>query len=138
MTIDFGLFRATYPRTGRSAKTRTTLTVIYPPDGDAAIQISTYRGPDGHLPTPEELWDFAEPFDPDWKVDRASIRRDRGGYALDAEGPAEIGGALLAYRLWPGQLVFATFYYSEDAARHLEVARALLSSLEPSDDIAPR
>lgn len=139
-TTNFGSFFASVPEGWAVGEDEEDpqLIAIYPPNGDAALQISTYDGPAGHRPSPEELWDFAQPFDPKWGVTRTSIRSDRGGFALDAEGPTETGGAALqAFRLWPGRLLLATFYYSDDAAHHVEAARQFISTLRPSRDIAP-
>jgi hypothetical protein len=138
MAFDFGPFTATVPD-GWTVGEDDDLIAVYPPAGDSYIQVSTYRAGAGHVPTADELWEFSEEsLEPTWNVSKSSIWRDGTGCALDAEGPTEVGGALLAFRLWPGQLIFATFYYSPDSARHVEAARALLSSIEPSRDNGER
>ena len=134
MAYDFGPFRATVPDSWTVGNDG-DLIAIYPPNEGSYIQISTYEGPEDHEPTAGELWEFAEgSLEAAWMVDPVRIRRDGPGYALDAEGAMEIGGGLLAFRLWPGQLIFASFYHSKEAAKYVDAARAFMSSIRPSRD----
>jgi hypothetical protein len=126
---DFGSFLAIVP-TGWTVGSDDELIAVHPPDGDSYIQVSIYRGPDGHVPSSEELWDFAEEsLEASWGVMASSIRSADGGFALDAEGPTDVGGAVVAFRLWPGRLLFATFYHSSESARYAGDARAFMASL---------
>jgi hypothetical protein len=134
MAFDFGLFAATVPD-GWTVGEDGELIAVYPPDGDSHIQISTYVGPDGHAPNEVELWEFAEEsLERNWRIGPASIRPDREGYRLDAEGPMDVGGGLVAFRLGPGQLIFATFYHSPESRGHLDAARQFMASIRPSSD----
>jgi hypothetical protein len=131
---DFGSFSATVP-TSWTIESDDELIAVYPPDGDSFIQISTYRGPEHHAPTREELWEFAEEsLEEAWAVSPTSIRPADGGFALDAGGPTDVGGALVAFRLWPGRLLFATFYHSPESARYASDALLFMASLAPSSD----
>lgn len=126
---DFGSFLAIVP-TGWTVGSDDELIAVYPPDGESYIQVSTYRGPDGHVPSSEELWDFAEEsLEASWGVTASSIRSADGGFALDADGATDVGGAVVAFRLWPGRLLFATFYHSAESARYADDASAFMASL---------
>lgn len=131
---DFGSFFGALPK-GWTVGSDDQLIAVYPPNGDSFVQVSTYRGPDDEAPTREELWDFAEDsLEAAWGVTPAAIRPIDGGLALDAEGTTADGGAVVAFRLWPGRLLFATFYHSPESARYAADARAFMGSLRPGSD----
>src|SRR5687768_11413043 len=88
------------------------LLAVYPPDAEAYIQISTYLGPEDHEPSATELWECAgDALETSWAVTQGAIRELPSGFALDAEGPTKDGAGVLAFRLWPGRLLFAAFYF---------------------------
>ena len=131
---DFGSFSAAVPM-GWTVGSDDEFIAVYPPDGDSYIQVSTYRGQEHHAPSREELWEFAEEsLEAAWAVTAASIRPVDGGFALDADGPTDVGGAVVAFRLWPGRLLFATFYHSPESARYAGDASAFMASLRPSSN----
>ena len=112
------------------------LIAIYPPDGEAYVQISTYVGPDDHEPSAAELWKFRRgiQWKSSWSVTKDGIRPEPPGFALDAEGPTEFGAGLMTFRLWPGRLLFATFYYEPKDARLTEAARKFFASIRPGSN----
>jgi hypothetical protein len=129
---ELGSFAAVLP-SGWTVGSDGDLLAIYPPDGEAYIQISTYVGPEDGEPNAAELWDFAEEsLEPSWSVTQDAIRAEPPGFALDAEGMTDFGAGLLAFRLWPGRLLLATFYYEPRDARLAEAARSIFASIRPA------
>ena len=128
---ELGPFSAVLP-SGWTVGSDGDLLSVYPPDGEAYVQISTYIGPEDDKPSAAELWDFAEEsLEPSWSVTQDAIRAEPLGFALDAEGPTDFGAGLLAFRMWPGRLLFATFYYEPKDARSAESARSFFASIRP-------
>ena len=133
MEVDFGSFTGDVPD-GWTVGEDDDLLAVFPPTGDAYVQISSYRGPDDVVPTQDELWDFAQDsLERSWAVHKEAIRRDGAGYALDAEGPTSLGHGVIAFRLWPSRLLFATFYYTDQDGVHVPAAKAFMASLQPAN-----
>lgn len=112
-----------------------TLDAIVPPDsGGARVFVSAYSAPPNHTPTADELWEFVEESVAGWGSTPSDIRQDRDGFALDVRGDTAEATGIVAARLWPGTLVFASYYYEPndpDDVSQLPVVEQVFASLAP-------
>jgi hypothetical protein len=131
--FDFGMYTADVPpgwEVGEDPEDG-ELTAVFPGTGTSYVQISAFSGPPDE-PTTDELWDFAEETVSGLAVAKDAIRHLDEGLALDVHDPE--ARAVVAFRLWRGRLVFASFYYEAADEEHVSAAKEMFGSLAPGGD----